>query len=240
MKKLFKNLLLLSLLFPILLAAKTASSATYVIGRRVVIDAGHGGSDPGSTACSDYPEKDANLDIAYKLKALLETGEAVVYMTRTDDSTLSNADRYNYANSTDGEVLVSIHLNGSNDPSIDGTQGLYGKKNKDKAFAEVLHSALWESLRNTTGFIDFGITNFASGVLLKSNMPATIQETVFISDTDECAWLKDGSGNRQQEIAQALYNGLNDWFSQADTGDGDDDGGGNGGRCETPPCGKKK
>ena len=68
---------------------------------------------------------------------------------------------------------------------------------------------------------DLGVTNFASGVLLKSVMPATIQETVFISNTNECTKLTDGTGARQQEIAQSLFNGLADWFSlPPDTGHG--------------------
>jgi len=56
---------------------------------------------------------------------------------------------------------------------------------------------------------------FASGVILKANMPATIQEAVFISNTDECIALKADSGFRQQEIANSLYNGIDDWFSQS-------------------------
>lgn len=59
---------------------------------------------------------------------------------------------------------------------------------------------------------DLGVTNFASGVLLKSNMPATMQETVFISNATECALLTNGTGNRQQQLAQSLYNGIVDWF----------------------------
>ena len=130
-------------------------------------------------------------------------------MTRDTDKPLSNADRYNYANSVSGEALVSIHLNGSNNTNKDGTMGLYGKLRKDKAFTDIVH----KRLANELGVPDLGVTNYASGVLLKTNMPATIQETVFISNTDECNRLKDVSGIRQQQIAQSLYNGLTDWFS---------------------------
>ena len=55
----------------------------------------------------------------------------------------------------------------------------------------------------------------------------------FISNTDECLKLTDDTGARQQEIADSLYNGLNDWFSEAPP----DDEGGNGGG---PPPGKGK
>lgn len=193
---------------------QTTFAATSVTGHKIIIDAGHGGDDYGSTACPNLPEKTANLQIATDLQSLLEADTATVYMTRTGDKTLSNADRYNYANSTGGEVLVSIHLNGSTNPLTDGTKGLYGKIGKDKLFTQVMHNTLWEGLKSTSNFTDFGVTNFASGLLLKTTMPATIQETVFISNTNECNLLKTSGGTRQQEIAQNLYNGLVNWFSQ--------------------------
>lgn len=214
LKKTSISLLLLFVLFSFL--PQTTLATTSVTGHKIIIDAGHGGDDYGSTACSGLPEKDVNLDIANDLKELLIANGAVnVYMTRTDDSTtLSNADRYNLANSTDGEVLVSIHLNGSTNPLTDGTQGLYGKIGKDKSFTQVMHNTLLEGLKSTPNFTDFGVTNFASGLLLKTTMPATIQETVFISNTNECNLLKNSGGVRQQEIAQNLYYGLVNWFNQ--------------------------
>lgn len=209
-------LLLMLLLLSILAFSpqRTLAVTSPITGHKIILDAGHGGSDDGSTACIGLPEKDAALDIVKGLQTLLEADLATVYMTRENDATLSNADRYSYANSTDGEVLVSVHLNGSPNPSTDGTQGLYGKLNKDKSFTQVMHNALWNGLKSTPNFIDFGITNFASGLLLKTNMPATIQETVFISNTYECNLLKNSDGARQQEIAHQLYNGLVDWFGQ--------------------------
>lgn len=196
--------------FGFALATRAFAQTTPVGGRRIVIDAGHGGADYGSTECAGYPEKEATLDIAYRLKDLLQANGAIAGMTRTNDSDKSNKDRYTFANSFGGEALVSIHLNGSTDHSVNGTQGLYGKPRKDKAFAEALHNRLASEL----GVADLGATNFASGVLLKTKMPASIQEAVFISNTDECARLTDGVGARQQQIAESLYNGLADWFSQ--------------------------
>ncbi len=54
---------------------------------------------------------------------------------------------------------------------------------------------------------------YASGVLLKSNMPATIAETVFITSRDEGRLLADGTGSRQQQIAEALKAGIEGYFS---------------------------
>lgn len=177
----------------------------------IVIDPGHGGTAPGTTQCPGLYEKDANLDIALRLEAVLEAVGYDVRLTRTDDSTLSNNDRYTFANSVGGDALVSIHLNGSTNHSVDGTQGFYGKKRKDEEFTRVVHQAMVNELNPIN---DRGVTNFASGVLLKSDMPSTLQEAVFISNTQECAQLTDGTGDRQQEIAEALATGVRDWFER--------------------------
>jgi len=215
MNKKFLISIFLPILFLALFLNVSYAASTSVTGHKIIIDAGHGGSDSGSTACQNLPEKTVNLDIAIRLRNLLQANSANVVMTRIGDATLSNNDRYTLANNSKGEVLVSIHLNGSTNTLIDGTQGLYGKSNKDKSFTQIMHNSVFSTLKTSSShFTDFGITNFASGLLLKTTMPATIQETVFISNTTECNLLKDGSGIRQQKIAESLYNGLINWFSQ--------------------------
>ena len=68
---------------------------------RVVLDAGHGGSDSGAVnARYGLVEKEQTLDVARRLKTLLEADGYAVCMTRTGDETLSNNDRYAYANTT--------------------------------------------------------------------------------------------------------------------------------------------
>lgn len=193
-------------LFAVFTIRTNANSS--LTGHKIVIDPGHGGSDRGSMECPGLYESVANLDIANRLKALLENDGATVYMTRTDDSFKTNEDRYNGANNFGGQALVSIHLNGSTNHNKNGTLGLYGKRNKDMNFTKTVYTRLKTELRVP----DLGVTNFASGVLLKSNMPATMQEAVYISNTTECNLLKDPQGERQQQIAESLYNGLVDWF----------------------------
>jgi len=186
-----------------------ATAESNLAGHKIVIDAGHGGSEPGSMECPDLSEAEANLEVAQLLEGKLVADGATVYMTRTDDSYLTNRDRYTYANDdTDGEILVSIHFNGSTDQNLNYTQGLYAKWKKDIDLASTLHSRLASEL----GISDEGLLQFASGVILKADMPATIQEVAFISNTTECGLLTDGTGNRQEQIAQSLYNGINDWF----------------------------
>jgi N-acetylmuramoyl-L-alanine amidase len=161
-------------------------------------------------------EKEQTLDVANRLKALLQGDGCTVYMTRTSNSqTLSNNDRYTYANTTGANVLVSIHMNGSTNPSTDYTTTLCGKWRKDKELANTVFGSLSTlPAANGTGTIATRKPySFASGVLLKSNMPATIAETVFITNDVEGALLSDGTGARQQQIARALRVGIEDYLT---------------------------
>lgn len=206
-----KNILLVSalLLSFTLVLVPVFASVSSLDGKIIVLDAGHGGSDPGTTECTYITESAANLDIAERLKTLLENAGAEVVMTRTsNDQDLSNEDRYTIANNSNGDALVSIHLNGSTEHTKNGTLGLYAKIKKDKAFTEAMHFVLRDSL----DVEDMGVTNFMSGVILRAEMPATIQESVYLSNTEECEAIGNGNGSRQQEIAQALFDGLESWF----------------------------
>ncbi len=183
---------------------------------QVVLDAGHGGSDSGAVnARYGLKEKEQTLDVARRLGALLEADGHAVCMTRTGEETLSNGDRYAYANATGAEILVSIHMNGSSDPGTDYTTTLFGKWRKDKELAHAVFDGLSTlpaadgagTMRTRTPY------SFASGVLLKSYMPATIAETVFITSEAEGRLLSDGTGARQQQIARALRIGIEDYLA---------------------------
>lgn len=112
----------------LLLTSAPASTAEGALSRKkVCLDPGHGGSDPGAVnEAYGLEEADINLDVAYGLKALLKTDGADVVMTRTDDSYRSNSDRYTYCNDEKATILVSIHTNSVADPSWDGSLTLYG------------------------------------------------------------------------------------------------------------------
>jgi N-acetylmuramoyl-L-alanine amidase len=191
---------------------------SYAAGRIVCIDPGHGGTDTGATMTGTngpITEAQETLDIAKRLQSLLTSSYGVV-MTRTDSTTtLSNSQRAAICNNAGASILVSIHLNGSSDHTVDYTLGLYGKKSKDQALATTINNAMAQlpSASGTGTIHNNGITNFADGMLLKATMPATIAETVFITANNEYTLLSDGSGNRQQAIALALQAGINNWFA---------------------------
>jgi N-acetylmuramoyl-L-alanine amidase len=79
--------------------------------RRVVIDAGHGGNDPGASADSKLTEKAVTLDIATRLREILRKNGFEVVVTRGDDRLIALRDRAAIANSSNGDIFVSIHVN---------------------------------------------------------------------------------------------------------------------------------
>ncbi len=198
----------------------------------IIVDPGHGGSDPGAiNAAFGLVEKELNLQISWIVKDLLVAEGATVCLTRTEDETLSNADRSTFANAQGGHALVSIHLNSVSDPNVDYTMTMWGKREKDLALAQAVLPELVTGLATfpdgQDSPIDSGrVAQFASGVLLKSNMPAIIVEGVFMSNTAEAHYLADDTGSREEQIAQAVRDGLVAFFQQqGDTGGG---GGGKG------------
>ena len=78
---------------------------------RVVIDAGHGGNDPGASSASKLTEKAVTLDIATRLRDILRKNGFDVVVTRGDDRLIALRDRAALANSSNGDIFVSIHVN---------------------------------------------------------------------------------------------------------------------------------
>ncbi|OGG31093.1 hypothetical protein A3I51_00745 [Candidatus Gottesmanbacteria bacterium RIFCSPLOWO2_02_FULL_38_8] len=201
---LFIFLLLFTLLVPQAFAAKP--TPPHPIPNSVCIDAGHGGTDSG-TSNNELLEKNVNLDVAILLEIKLKGAGYKVFMTRRDDDNLSNADRYNYCNDNKASILISIHHNGSSDASVDFTSALYIKKS-DVALANIVAKEVSGQLN----IANHGISRFASGVLLKANMPATISEGFFLTNTNEYN-LINTAGRLDQE-ANALLSATQIYFGK--------------------------
>jgi N-acetylmuramoyl-L-alanine amidase len=93
---------------------------------RVVIDAGHGGHDTGSIGPTGYTEKDLVLDVAKRLKTLIETEfGAEVVMTRSDDSFVPLETRTAIANQQEADLFISIHANSSKTRTVRGVETFF-------------------------------------------------------------------------------------------------------------------
>jgi N-acetylmuramoyl-L-alanine amidase len=89
---------------------RMTSSAFPLSVRRVVLDAGHGGSDPGATT-AQMMEKEITLDIGQRLRKLLEQNGFDVVVTRDNDRTIALRDRALLANDSKSDIFLSIHVN---------------------------------------------------------------------------------------------------------------------------------
>lgn len=174
------------------------------------LDPGHGGTDPGAIR-GTLVEKELNLDIALRVRALLDPTVYNVTLTRSDNNTtLGNSARAQVCNASGAQLVLSIHLNASTDPTVDYAWFFYGKPQKDKAFAATMDANY--RILDTAGTALLphkAITNFANGTLLKSNAPAALAEGLFMSNTEERALLAStDASSRRQDIAVQLVAGI--------------------------------
>ncbi len=226
--------------FSVLFTHSISAVTGNLVGEKICIDPGHGGSDPGATN-EEYnlSESMINLDVSYALKSLLESSGAEVVLTRTDDSYKNNNDRYTFCNNEDATILVSVHTNSVVDPTWDGAMALYFRPDTDdqilaQSIYDVMYPQLKMSAPDPDNFLPFGLDWFASGVLLKSEMPAAMVEPLFMSNPAEAGLLVQliydnplqgninaGCENfncRRGEIARSIHQGVLGYFETTAAG----------------------
>lgn len=172
----------------------------------VVVDPGHGGDDPGAVS-EGVKEKTINLDIALRLKKLLE-GEGIrVYMTRTSDVYVGLYERSGLANRLDAHLFLSIHNNAHSDTSIKGSMTLYNPYYKaqtkgdmnSKKFAVIVQNEITSQL----GTKDKGIIERPElAVLRTAEVPTVLAEVAYMTNTSELGRLKTSAF--RQQAAEAL------------------------------------
>jgi N-acetylmuramoyl-L-alanine amidase len=119
-------------------ASGMSVSALPLSVHRVVIDAGHGGNDPGTTSPALLSEKDVTLDVARRLSALLQKNGFEVVTTRTDDRLIPLRERARLANQSDSDIFVSIHVNSiAQHTSEHGVETYYLGPTKDPSLTKL-------------------------------------------------------------------------------------------------------
>lgn len=188
-----------------------------ISGKTIVLDPGHGGSDPGAIGPTGLQEKQVTLPIAEYLKSILEAKGAKVILTRTTDVDVygphaSGVDelqaRVNVANGNRADAFISIHINSFSNPNVGGIATYYfdGSDQSKK-----LASAVQGQIAEHSGFNgDRGIQPGNLYVLRHSLMPSILVELGFISNPKEEEHLKEMS--TRQEFANELAKGLELYF----------------------------
>ena len=174
----------------------------------IVLDPGHGGSDPGAIhAVYGLQETVLTREVAERTAEILreEYGYRVALTRETTGTELANSERGAIANACGALVFVEIHLNASFDPGVDYAQTFWGEKEKDLAFSLVMNDAL-----GALGIPVIAVDRFDNGGLLRAKMPSVLLEAVFVSNTNEAKDLANGT--RQESIARAIVSGVVNWM----------------------------
>lgn len=181
----------------------------------VVLDSGHGGSDPGKVGINGELEKDINLNISIKLKKLLEEQGIKVLMTREDDGGIADSKvedlkkRVSIINEEKPILAVSIHQNSYQDESIHGAQVFYYTHSKEgEAAAKIMQEALLEADADNTRSEKANDTYY---LLKKTEPPVIIVECGFLSNKAEADLLV--TEEYQQKLAEAICAGIVKYIS---------------------------
>jgi N-acetylmuramoyl-L-alanine amidase len=187
------------------------------VGKKIiVIDAGHGGFDPGAVSSSGTREDKLNLLIAYKLRRYLDNEGAKVVMTRKSDQALGSnkredmRKRIEIIKGSDADIVVSIHLNKFQQSKYYGAQTFYMSGNEEgKILAQCIQSQLIRVLdRGNTRQIK-SVSNLL--ILKAGDAPSVIVECGFLSNPEEERLLK--TDDYQEKVAWAIYCGIVDYFA---------------------------
>lgn len=179
--------------------------------RTILIDAGHGGNDPGVQAAGGATEKDICLAVAMKLAELLKEDNAFsVVMTRSEDKTLPMAERATLAKQQDGVFIVSIHTGASLSAAAKGPELFYSgdfarsrvSDSQWKGAAETLAA----SLSSETGAPLRGVRRAPIQLLQLSDAAGCQVELGCLSNAEEAARL--ASADYQEKAARGLAIGL--------------------------------
>ncbi|AIQ11101.1 hypothetical protein PDUR_03090 [Paenibacillus durus] len=173
---------------------------------QVVLDAGHGGTDPGNTSVGGRYEKEFNLAIVLKLAKVLEEDPNIsVFLTRQDDTAVKRADRATFANNLKADIFISIHGNSYRKQSASGTETHY-TRDDSKELADVLHRHIVPA----TGFIDRKVRKSNFQVTRETVMPAVLCEIGFMSNPQEERTMWDEQF--QLRVAEAIAAGIKEYL----------------------------
>lgn len=177
---------------------------------KIAIDAGHGGTNTGAAGVSRHvAEKYYTLLFAKALEKYLKSkGVQDVIMTREKDTTFGNTDRVLWLQKQQPDLLVSLHLNSSNDPLINGSSTYY----KYIGFKNLSTAILKQML--AVGMNEYGNTgNFNFLLNQPTDFPSALLEIAFLSSVSDER--KIMSSKFYTLVAKQVYLGIVDFLNQS-------------------------
>lgn len=168
-------------------------------GVRIVVDAGHGGHDPGALGVGPLPEKKINLGVTRRLVELLQARGAAVTTTRLDDTFIELDDRARLADRTRADVFLSIHSDAAHNRSASGATFFIARNARPEsvAIANRLHAAFEQA-----GIESRGVRRAGFRVLVGHARPAVLIECGFLTNRREARLL--ATADYQDRLADAI------------------------------------
>jgi len=167
----------------------------------IMLDPGHGGSDPGAISCLGYYEKDLTLKVANRLASELKSAGWKVIMTRDTDIFVSLDSRVVMANKENPNLFISIHGDSFTEPEPSGCTIFTSKVASDKSATTAMLLSHAMPVKTNRG-----VKQYNYRVLYKTKCPAVLIEMGFLSNTDDAMRMKSSAWQKQlaRKITQAL------------------------------------
>lgn len=188
------------------------STVTPDASKLIILDAGHGGTDSGAVGTlngSKVLEKDLTLAITYKVKNILESKGYTTLMTREGDTLPSLVERPTMANEANAAIFVSIHINSCDSESPNGVEVYYSLENNGDTYgttSEVFAENLLERMQRYMKATNRGVKTANHAVTRRCNMPASLVEIGFISNTRELELMC--TDEYQDKAAEGIAEGI--------------------------------
>jgi N-acetylmuramoyl-L-alanine amidase len=169
----------------------------------VIVDAGHGGHDPGTISATGIQEKNINLRVAAKVARLLEQRGIGVVMTRWQDQFIELEERSAIANRRGADLFVSIHADSAPSRSAQGFTVYVATAASAGAYraAHAINQAMERTDMNNRG-----IREEDYRVLVNTECPAALIELGYLSNSEDAAHLADDSF--RDRLAEAIADGI--------------------------------
>jgi len=190
-----------------------------LVGKVIVVDAGHGGHDSGATAAS-VKEKDFNLILAHLLSERLTEQGATVIMTRTTDVFIPLTTRADIANNSHADFFISCHINHTGDAG--NMSGGITFHHMGKPISRVLAECIQQQIASVSGIPSLGVWSDAKiystigfSVLRNIKMPGVLIEFGFINNAHDRKTM--ATSEFQDSVTKAVVRGLKVYLGDAKT-----------------------
>ncbi len=207
----------------LLLCILLISTPQSIFAARIVLDAGHGGSDPGAIGVNGLKEKDVNLDITKKVQIELVNMGYEIIMTRTTDKFLTLQERVKLTNATHPDLFVSIHANAHPQSHVQGSMVLYyDQRYPQKRYpaskemiqlspqSKALAQSVQKQLVQSAGTTDKGLLPSSAYVIRMGKVPSILVETAFLSNWQDAERLADEQ--LRSTMAKGIVKGITQYM----------------------------